>query len=218
MFKEDIILSHACNITTGGWLTMQIRYSLNIQPFIIVWVLGSVFILTSLISFAIAINTMRVQQSYKVGQCTITAKHLLHSLSSSTTNTGSGQIHTTSDVYAPSFEFTVRTADGRSYTSQGYDGLNIYTSDLASQQAILNRYNVGQTYQCWYDPSQPAQAILVRGFNWLLFVIAGAFLIPGIVLTIVGFRLFRSFRRRQSYTRQNMGSYPGENSWTNRYR
>jgi hypothetical protein len=217
MFKEDIILSRACNITTGGWLTMQIRYSLNIQSFIIVWVLGSVFILTSLISFAIAINTMRVQQSYQAGQCTITAKQLLHNISSSTTNTGSGQIHTTSDVYAPFFEFTVRTADGRSYAAQGYDGQNIYTSDLAGQQTILDRYKVGQTYQCWYDPTQPAQAILVRSFNWLLFVIAGAFLIPGIVLMVVGFLLFRSFRRRQSYTWQTMGSYPGENSRTNRY-
>lgn len=196
---------------------MQVRFSPNIQPFIIVLGLGSIFILVSLIALASAVNTMRMQQSYQAGQCTITAKHLLHSLSSSTTNTGTGQIHTTSDVYAPSFEFTVRTADGRSYASQGYDGLNVYTSDLAGQQAILDRYKVGQTYQCWYDPLHPSQAVLVRGFNWLLFLIGGAFLLVGAVLAIIGWALFRGFRRRQSYTGQIMGSYSGEKNWTSKY-
>jgi hypothetical protein len=172
------------------------RFSLGTRIFIILAGIGSLFILTSLILLVIAINTMRAQQSYQAGLCTITAKHLLHEIDTSS-YTGTGyHNHTTTDLYAPSFDYIVKTADGKSYAAQGYDGLNIYTSDLTGQQAIMDRYNIGQTYQCWYDPLHPAQAILVRSFNWLLFLIAGVFLLVGVVLAIIGLLLFRSFRRR----------------------
>lgn len=108
---------------------------------------------------------------------------------------GSGSLPST-DIYAPSFDYRVKTADGRSYPAQGYDALDISTSDRASQQAILDRSTVGQTYQCWYDPAQPARAILIRSTNWLLFIVAGAFLAVGGVFAMTGGLLLRNFRRQ----------------------
>ena len=132
------------------------------------------------------------QQGYHMGQCTITAKQLQHELSTSThTHTNSnGSISsttsTTTDVYAPYFEYTVRTADDRDYKAYGYDGSNTYTSDRAGEQAIVDHNNIGQSYQCWYNPTDPTQAILVRQTDWLFILIGGGFLLFGILFTTIG--------------------------------
>jgi hypothetical protein len=37
---------------------------------------------------------------------------------------------------------------------------------------VLDRFSVGHAYSCWYDPDEPGEAVLVRGYQslwWLLF-------------------------------------------------
>src|SRR5690348_9469530 len=91
--------------------------------------LGLIFFLIALILSLVALSGWLHEQSYQTGQCTITAKRLDHEISTTTTKNGNTEVTSTSDVYAPYFEFTVLTTNHRSYTATGYDGTSIYTSD-----------------------------------------------------------------------------------------
>ena len=150
-------------------------------------VLGTIFTFVALALLAFAGYQMLQEQGYQSGQCTITARQLLHEISTSTTTDSNGNKTIKSiDEYAPYFEYTVRAADGRSYTASGYDGSDSYTSDRAGQQAIVDHYNIGLSYQCWYSPANPTQAILVRQPDWALILIGGVFLLVGVLFLIVG--------------------------------
>ena len=65
-------------------------------------------------------------------------------------------------VYATDFGYIVHTANGGSYKASGYDGSGNYNFSQSSQQAIVNSYSIGHTYSCWYDASNPSNAVLVR--------------------------------------------------------
>jgi hypothetical protein len=166
---------------------IYINRNFSNRPGCVFTFLGTIFILVAVVLLAIAGNELLQEQGYQSGQCTITARQLLHENSTSTSTYINGTKKTTStDAYAPYFEYTVRTAGGRSYTASGYDGSNTYTSDRAGQQAIVDQYNIGQSYQCWYNPANPTQAILVRHPDWLFFLIGGVFLLLGGLFAIVG--------------------------------
>jgi hypothetical protein len=62
----------------------------------------------------------------------------------------------------------------------------VSTSDRAGQQAIVDHYNIGQIYQCWYNPADPNQAILVRQINWVVILKGGGFLLLGILFATIG--------------------------------
>ncbi len=74
-------------------------------------------------------------------------------------------------------------ADGRDYETTTYDITGSYTSGWGNRQAALNSLEVGQEYKCWYDPLNPSQAVLVRGYSWwywlLLLAPLGFMLIGG---------------------------------------
>jgi Protein of unknown function (DUF3592) len=147
-------------------------------------------ILIGLVLLAIAGSQLLQQQGYSSGQCTITAKQLQHEVTTTTNITGNGNTTTTitrtEDVYAPSFEYRVRTADGRTYTADNYDGSDSYTSDRAGQQAIVDRYSIGQSYPCWYNPANPTQAVLVRQLAWALILTGGIFLLVSVFIVTIG--------------------------------
>ncbi len=158
----------------------------------------STFMLVGLILLVVAGNQMLQEQKYQSGQCTITAKQLEHDISTTTSTNSNGSKTTTStDVYAPYFEYTVHAANGRSYSANGYDGSNTYTSDRDGQQAIVDHYTIGQSYQCWYNPTNPAQAVLVRQPDWLLIILGGAFLLAGAFFTILVIIAFRDPSRQR---------------------
>jgi Protein of unknown function (DUF3592) len=153
-------------------------------------------VLVGLVLLAIAGFQLLQQQGYRSGQCTITAKQLQHEVSTTTSTTGNGntttRTTTTQDVYAPFFEYRVRTADGQSYLASGYDGSDTYTSDRATQQAIVDRYSVGQSYPCWYNPVHPTQAVLIRQLNWVLIVVGGIFLLVSLFIATIGLLIART--------------------------
>ncbi len=88
-------------------------------------------------------------------------------------------------VYRPEIEIQYRI-DDESYVAWTYDVQTVrgngYTSDKAAAEQILNRFDTGQQYTCWYDPLSPSTAILVRGTSWwvwLAFVVPISFVIIG---------------------------------------
>jgi hypothetical protein len=72
--------------------------------------------------------------------------------------------------------------NGRKFESWSYDATGMYSPDRAAQQAIVDSFQVGATYPCWYDPDRPEQAVLVRGHNWGAYV----FLIVPLGLVMIG--------------------------------
>ena len=167
-------------------LAFSRRFSLS-QPAgrLLFILLGSMFVLISLILLVFFAYGSLQLQSYVEGRCTIAAKHLQREEHTQTsTSNGTTQTRTTV-TYTPDFQFTVRTTDGHTYTTHGYDALNS-GGDQASQQAILDLYTVGKTYPCWYDPAQPTHAVLTRQFPWVLLLIPGIFGLIGVVFVLVG--------------------------------
>jgi len=56
-----------------------------------------------------------------------------------------------------------------------------YSRD-ADAEALLDRFEVGQTYPCWYDPLNPEVAVLVRGYSlwfWMLLLAPVGFMLIG---------------------------------------
>ena len=53
-------------------------------------------------------------------------------------------------------------------------------------QAILDQFEIGQEYPCWYDPIDPHRVVLVRGYSPWLYV---SLLIPLSFMIIGGGRL-----------------------------
>jgi hypothetical protein len=173
--------------------------------------IGIIFMLISSVMLAVAINQLLQEQRYQVGNCTITARRLAQEISTQS-NT---QNNTTSSsiVYAANFSFQVRTIDGRSYGANGYDGSDVYTSDYEGQQALVDRYTVGQAYQCWYNPANPSQAVLVRNPNWFFFILGGGFLLIGALFAVIGLLvLLGRFRVGRTYTNVviNLDQPPGD--------
>lgn len=68
------------------------------------------------------------------------------------------------ESYRPALKIQYE-ASGRKIETWAYDGGIIYSPNRASQQAIIDSFQVGATYPCWYDPDRPDQAVLVRGYN-----------------------------------------------------
>ncbi len=73
-------------------------------------------------------------------------------------------------------EFLLRfEVEGRSQAHWGYSVCRVISTNRAEQEAILEGYEVGQTYPCWYDPSDPTRVVLVREFGWFaMMMVLGA--------------------------------------------
>ena len=73
--------------------------------------------------------------------------------------------------------------DGEVHEVWTYDITCAYSSGREQKQAVLDRIATGRDYLCWYDPLNPAIAVLVRGYSWwfwlMMFVPVGFMLIGG---------------------------------------
>lgn len=84
-------------------------------------------------------------------------------------------------VYRPEFHVNYEV-DGRTYNVWTYNITADTTSHRASQEEILNNYEIGRSYPCWYDPLDPQVAVLVRGYSAFGFILAGF----GLLVTLIG--------------------------------
>ncbi|MGA2060793.1 MAG: DUF3592 domain-containing protein [Thermoguttaceae bacterium] len=73
-------------------------------------------------------------------------------------------------LYRPQFqiEYSVNGVEYRPWT---YTISNPYSSGKEIQQAILTKFSVGDTVPCWFNPLNPGQAVLVRGYNWWVYLV-----------------------------------------------
>jgi hypothetical protein len=85
-------------------------------------------------------------------------------------------------LYRPEvyIEYRVR---GKPYYAWTYDIGDAYSTGREEKETLLERFNRGQQYPCWYDPVDPYVVVLVRGYNWWIWLV---FLIPISFMVIGG--------------------------------
>lgn len=67
-----------------------------------------------------------------------------------------------------------------------------FSQDPDNQRNILTRYDVGGTYPCWYDPSQPQIAFFVPRNNWYSIF---PLLLPMIIVIFTLYFLAKNLRK-----------------------
>jgi hypothetical protein len=101
------------------------------------------------------------------------------------------------------------TVAGREYQTWAYKATRTSSALRWPKERILESFTVGQEYPCWYDPADPSQVVLVRGYSWLsnspllvLFGVLAFFTVRGI---------YRSVRaaRGAADEASRVGSEPG---------
>jgi hypothetical protein len=147
-----------------------------------------------LYTFFTSISSYAQVNSYQEGRCTILSRKLLTTtVSDDSSLSGTGY----STLYRPNFTFIVRTTDGRSYQTSGYDVTHNFASDQNVQQAILDNYRVGRVYSCWYDPARPSEAVLDRDVSSGPFIFSIVFFGAGLVFFILILLYIRSSVRKR---------------------
>jgi hypothetical protein len=104
-------------------------------------------------------------------------------------------------AYRPEIKIRYEVA-GRKYEDWTYDAIHRLYNDQAAPKAIVDSFQVGATYPCWYDPDSPDRAILVRGHTWIVYVFL---IIPVVFLLIGGVGIHHSWKNRGT-TSQQIGS------------
>ncbi|MFQ5612976.1 MAG: DUF3592 domain-containing protein, partial [Anaerolineae bacterium] len=128
-----------------------------------------------------ALRDVETYFRYEAGGCTITARRIIERQGDD------------GPTYAPYFEFTVQTIDGR-YPAAGYRRMQIFTSVRSGVEATVNRYEIGGSYPCWYNPDDPTQAVLERGPNWFYLFGLVPLVFVGIGLAGITVSVYRSRR------------------------
>ncbi len=111
------------------------------------------------------------------------------------------------DVFRPEIQIEYEIA-GKKYVTKTYDITGAYSSGRDDKQAILDQFEIGSRYPCWYDPVDPNTAVLVRGYSliaWLLLTVPGAFVLLG-----GGGFIYRLMHWGKSAERCAAGSMAGE--------
>ncbi len=89
-------------------------------------------------------------------------------------------------TYRPEFRVRYRVDDHEYVEDDVSDVTKLYGPDRSAAQAVVDRFEVGQEYPCWYDPLDPHRAVLVRGYSGWLYL---SLLIPLSFIVIGGGRL-----------------------------
>ncbi len=89
-------------------------------------------------------------------------------------------------TFRPEFKVRYDADDGIYEADNVYDATNLYSADEASARRILEQFEVGHQYPCWYDPLNPGRVVLVRGYSAWLYV---SLLIPLSFIVIGGGRM-----------------------------
>jgi len=86
-----------------------------------------------------------------------------------------------STTYRPEIQIEYEVG-GETFHIWTYDICGTYSSGRVDKEAVLENFQVGKVYPCWYDPANPSKAVLVRGYSWLLWL----FLILPISFVLIG--------------------------------
>ncbi|NLE39879.1 MAG: DUF3592 domain-containing protein [Pirellulaceae bacterium] len=72
--------------------------------------------------------------------------------------------------------------NGITYHEATYDIGKSPSPDREAQQTIVDQFEVGKSYDCWYDPRDPRTVVLARGYSrwtWMVLIIPVSFVLIG---------------------------------------
>ncbi|MFF7242160.1 DUF3592 domain-containing protein [Streptomyces collinus] len=100
------------------------------------------------------------------------------------------------EYYTPQFSFRVSDGSGRYVDSSGYAIGRGPQLERAQAQKILDSYQIGKTYPCWFDPGNHEKAVLTRSVSgWILLIPSVIMLLVGLAIPLGGIVLARRWRR-----------------------
>lgn len=117
---------------------------------------------------------------------------------------GDGEVDT-SLRYQPQIQIQYQVGDS-SYTKWTYRHWPLAFTTREEAIEVTVQFEIGQTYSCWYDPADPRQVVLARGYNWwvwLILLLPTTFMLVG--LGGLAYTLFysgTSRERRASFAKQ----------------
>jgi hypothetical protein len=117
----------------------------------------------------VVIPDLRVNQQFVEAKCLVLQ-----------TRAGKQEVNETT-TYRPEVQILYEI-DGRSFRQWTYDIAGVYSPDRQTQQKLIEGFQVGKEYPCWYDPADPSRVVLVRGYTWsgwLLLLLPLSFIILG---------------------------------------
>jgi hypothetical protein len=134
----------------------------------------AVFLVFGIAAFTITLATMawpelRANRHFLETHCTIVKT----AISELRTDDG--------PAYRPDITIAYEVS-GKKFKTVTYDAARMYSSSKANAREIADQFRVGEQYVCWYDPRDPQQAVLVRGYSgwmYLLLLIPASFIIIG---------------------------------------
>ncbi len=154
----------------------KIEKKRGISQTLVLSTLAGISILIGIVLYYWPVSQVLLANNYRSASCTILAKKL----ETVTTNGGA-------DAYHPTLTFSVPASDGKSYIAHGYGLINSSSGDKQAEQALLDSYKVNSRYPCWYDASNPAQAVLNRDLDTMAFAPGTIFLSGGLILLFITF-------------------------------
>ena len=143
--------------------------SLGVALFFAAFLLGG-FGLLAVLFFSLSLPEWRVYNDYIATRCVVRDKRLGESDSEGT------------PTYRPELLIEY-TAGGNRHETWTYDATGLYTSLRGQSQAILDRFEIGGEYPCWYNPHDIGQAVLVRHFTWFAWL---TLIVPATLIVIGG--------------------------------
>ncbi len=99
-------------------------------------------------------------------------------------------------TYYPDIRYAYRV-EGKEYTGDRIFFGEYGTGSSSSAQAVIDKYKVGTSVTVYYDPRNPANAILERGARWASFALL-AFGLLFVVVGLGGFLLWDTLNRPKS--------------------
>lgn len=130
--------------------------------------------------FQIVAPEWEVNRSFVEGKCEVLDKSIVSE--QRRRRSSSGRIRSSSakkrTVYRPVIRIR-HEVNGQPFEAGTWRIVESWSSSESSQKKILDRFEKGGTYPCWYDPADPSRVVLEKGFSF-----------GGIAFTLVGGAMF----------------------------
>jgi hypothetical protein len=190
-------------LLSGGWRAASKR--MQQQSSGCGWAFSGLFFLMGCASLVMLVWVFllldwRANNRYLPNSCVVLDRRLASTMSEPGPEGG-----TPRPVYHPEIKIRYEVG-GRKYEVWTYDAIAMFYPNKAAQQAIVDNFQVGANYPCWYDPDRPEKAILVRGHAWAPYVLL---IVPIGFLVIGGIGIRHSWQNRtKTAHRRGLGPAP----------
>ncbi len=151
--------------------------------FHVVLLLAGVIFATVLL-VGVAVPEWRINNRYREGEGVIVGKGVAR-----TTKTDLlGSQHRT---WRPVLRVRYLVA-GRRYEGWDQGTSSTVVADRKTALAALGKWQLGETVPCWFDPESPDSFVMVRGYNWWMWLLT--FLLPGALVASGGAGVVRGLQ------------------------